>query len=207
MARDFLIPGEAMVFVRGPASSSIAGNGNQLGLSEDQIRVAPKFKYKDINVNAWGSDQVPVDVQRFLAWVDISMNLVHFDRDFLDECKRLMMGGTLIGRTGRTGSRIGAGLGRWVQGNNYIGIAISSPVVAKPWRFWYCHMTEDPVEYPIGTERSVVAVNFRAIPYTADPWGGGTETPRTQPFTTAGQGSGEAVIWDHAAGGATGNFD
>lgn len=194
MARSLRVPGEAMVYVRGPSGSSIAGNGNLLGLAADEIKVTPRFGKLDVAVNAWGEGNI-VDKQHMMASVDISMNLVHFDRDFLDECIRLSMGGgAAVGRTGRAGRLMGNNLAQFATGNLYIGVAISAPVEGKPWRFHYCTLADGPAEFPLGVQRSIVNVNWQAIPYTNDPWGGGT----AQPNTAAGTGSLEAVIWDHA---------
>ena len=194
MTRSLRVPGESMVYVRGPAGSVIAGNGNQLGLAVDEISITPQFFKEAVNVNAWG--QAPVDMQHMMAQVTISMNLAHFDRPFLDECIRLSMGGgTTVGQTGRAGRLLGNNLAQFAQGNLYIGLSIAAPVEGKPWRFYYCYLADQPVVFPMGVQRSIVNCNWVAIPYTNDPWGGGT----AQGGTVAGTGAENAIIWDHAS--------
>lgn len=192
MARSIHVPGEAMVFVKGAQGTAIASL-SQLGLAASEVRITPVFKKMDVNVNAWGD--APVDVQHMLAEVLISMDLVHFDRTVLDECIRLSMGGggASLGEVNRAGALLGNNLARFASGNRYIGLNIASPVSAKPWRFYYAYLADNPAEFPVGVQRSIVSCNWRAIPYTNDPWGGGT----AQPNTVAGTGALNAVIWDH----------
>lgn len=176
MARDFFINGESMVYVKGRADSLI-GSLTELGLTEGPIRLSINFKQKDISVDAWG-DEVPVDIQMKLAWVDISMNLAHFERSVLDVCILEGLGGApVLGTMAHAGARMGNGLPRFaaggVNGNHFIGLNIASPVGNKPWCFLYSHLATQPMEFPLGTERSVVQVRWRAVPYTTDPWGTG----------------------------------
>ena len=192
MARSLHVPGEAMVAVRGASDSSISARIN-LGLAASELKITPVFKKLDVNVNAWGD--APVDVQHMLDEVRISMDLVHFDRDVLDELIRLSMGGgsAVIGEVNRAGTLLGNNTARFAAGNRYVSMYISSPVSNKPWRFFYAYLADNPVDFPVGVQRSIVNCNFRAIPYTNDPWGGGT----AQPNTVAGTGALRAVIWDH----------
>jgi hypothetical protein len=187
MARDFFINGESLVLVKGRADSSI-GTLSQLGLTDGPIRVRLESRYLEIQVDAWGSE-IPAEVQYKLSAVDISMNLVHLDRDVLDVCLMESMGGApVIGQTARAGARLGNGLGRFAAGgalgNHYIGLNITSPVASKPWRFFFTYLVGPPMEFPLGTERSIVTLNWRAIPYTTDPYGAGT-------------GAYGASIWDY----------
>lgn len=184
MSRDFYINGESLVQVKGRTDCDIASL-SQLGLSADPITVSPVFKHEDINVDAWG--QAPADVQWMLAEVMISMNLIHFDPAVLAVCMRLSMGGggTQYGQMGRAGQRLGNNLPRFapsqvnpatgnLAGNNYIGLNITSPVEALPYRFIFSYLANPPMTLPLGAKKSIVQVNFRAIPYTQDPYGGGT---------------------------------
>lgn len=192
MARDFQVPGENMVYVKGPSGSAI-GTLSELGLSSDQVRVTPNFRHKGIHVNAWGGGEVPADMQVYLADVTITMPLIHFDRPILDECIRLAMGGaSAVGRTGRTGRRMGNNLTRFAAGNLWIGLNIAAPVEGKPWRFFYA-MLANSAEFPMGVEAAMVPLQWLAIPYTQDPWGGSA----SQPNTADGTGSLEALLWDH----------
>ena len=184
MARDFFINGETMVSVKGNVDSAIASL-SQLGLADSPIRVRLDFRHMDIQVDAWGGE-IPADVQCKLGSAIITMTMVHFDRDVLDGCLRESMGGVSLGTVARAGIRMGGGNTRFAGDNHYIGLNLASPVSAKVWRFHYCYLTGPPMEFPLGTERSIVALNWRAIPYTTDPWG-------------AGVGAAGASLWDHTA--------
>lgn len=175
MARDFQINGEPMVYVKGQAGSAIASL-SELGLCEGPVVVTPNFKHKDIYLDAWGGmDGAPADVQWMLADMTVSMELIHFDRAILNACLALSMGGeSTIGQMGRAGTRMGGGNARFVAGNNYISLNLSSPALSVPWRFFFTYLTEPPMEYPLGVEKSVVKLNWRVVPYTVDPFAAGT---------------------------------
>lgn len=182
MVRDFFITGECLVLVKSRSDSSI-GSLTQLGLSPERIAVTPIFKHKDINVDAWG--EAAVDVQWMLAEARVRMTLVHYDRSVIDECMRLSMGfPTAVGQLARAGTRLGGGLARFAVGNNYIGLNLTAPIGNKPWRFYYAYLMGQP-EFPLGVEKSVVTLDWRVLPYTTDPWGGGT-------------GAQNYVLWDYA---------
>ena len=197
MSRSFYINGESMVAVKGTIGSQIIGQGlTQLGLTDSPIVVTPNFKHKDINVNAWGSDEVPTDLQSFMSDCNVRMTLVHFDPNVLVECSQLSLNanpGSAFGTMPRTGLTMGGNAARFGVGNNYIGLNILSPIAGVPWRFLYAYLTGPPFTWPLGTERSLVTLNWRAICYTNDPFGGGT----AQPGTVAGTGSQGAILWDN----------
>jgi hypothetical protein len=183
MARDFFIHGENMVSVKGMTNSTIASL-TELGLSEQAVKVSLDFKNRDITLNAWGDQSVPADVQHMLAMATVTLSLIHYDTAVLDECIRLSMGGpAAVGLVSSAGRRLGNNLARFAAGNRFISVNIASTVGAKPYRFYYCHLI-NTADFPSGTERQVVAVTFRAIPYTTDPWGGGL-------------GALGSVLWDH----------
>ncbi len=193
MARDFYINGETMVSVKGRADSEI-GSIQQLGLSEDPIRVSLNFRHEDINVDAWGG-RIPAEVQWFLSDAIITMNLIHIDRNILDVCFLESMGGaTAIGSLRRAGARLGNNLPRFAGGgqlgNHYIGLNLSAPVGGVPWRFFTTYLTDSPFEQPLGTEKSIFTLRWRAIPYTQDPWGGVTAG-------NPGTGAEGAQLWDY----------
>jgi len=171
---------ETMVGVKSRSDSGIASLTN-LGLADTGIRISINTRFDDIMVDAWGQE-IPIDVQWMLADANISMTLVHFDRAVLDVCMALSMGGgsIAIGQVARAGQRLGQGLSRFTIGNNLIGLNLSSPVGNKPWRFWYTYLTGPAVEFPLGTKRSIVTLNWRAIPYTTDPFNGGTGAQGSQ---------------------------
>lgn len=187
MPRDLFINGETMVLVKGRSDSAIA-NLAELGLAVDDIKVTPQHELEDVTCNAWG--KVPFDQQVFGAYVDIQMTLVQYDNDILDVCIQESMGGTLdIGKVARAGARLGNNQPRFAPGpysagNHYIGLNLSSPVGAKPWRFLYTFLTRQPYTYPLGTRRSMVTLSWRCIPYTQDPY-------------QAGAGALGQILFDH----------
>ncbi len=171
MARGFKISGAALVRVKGNVNTLIAGI-QELGLTQDAIDVTYEFRHMDIQVNAWG--QAPPDLQFMLAWANISMNLVHYDDTILDECiKEATGGGAAPGTMPAAGILMGGNAARFAAGNHFVGLNITSPVEGKPYRFLTAYLANNPVRVPIGTEKKVVQLNWRAIPYTTDPWNGG----------------------------------
>lgn len=186
MARDFFINGETLVQVKSNTASSISSL-SELGLAEGEIRCVPGFRHMDIIVNAWGNGQVPPEVQFMLSDITIQMTLVHVDTTVLRECVRLSMAGASAeGTLPHTGARMGNNAARFAAGNNYIGLNLTSPIGGLPWRFLTAYLTGPPFDWPLGTERSVVTCNWRAIPYTTDPYNGGN-------------GSLGAILWDHSS--------
>lgn len=172
MARQYFVNGESLCLVKSRADSLI-GNLTQLGLSMDPIVITPTIQHRDITLDAWGG-VVPNDVQVMLGTVDISINLIHWDLLVLDECLRLSMGfPPVIGTMNRAGTLIGNGLPRFAVGNNYIGLNIASPVGNKPWRFFSAYMTGSPFSIRLGTEKSILSTQWKAIPYFPDPWNAG----------------------------------
>lgn len=186
MARDFQIPGECLVYVKGRADSGI-GALQELGLADGPINVSLKFNHEDIKVDAWG--QAPPETQWMLAEATVSMNLVHFDPSILDICiMESMAGAPAIGQMRRAGARMGNNLARFAAGgalgNHYIGLNLTAPVSLKPWCFYYSFLAQNPATYPMGTQKQVAQLQWRVIPYTQDPWGGGT-------------GANGTVLWSH----------
>lgn len=199
-ARDFYIAGEVLVCVRGRADSAIGAGLFELGLSASPIQVSLVFNHKDIIVDAWGS-AVPPEVQFMNATATISMNLVHYDQACLEVCLTESMGGAQetqpVGTGGgimsHAGARLGNNLVRFapggIAGNHYIGLnliaanTLGTPTV-KFWRFFTTHLMGTPVSVPLGTEKSVTQLQWRAIPYAIDPFNGGAGALGT-------------ALWDH----------
>lgn len=171
MARDFYINGESMVYVKGRSSGPLA-TLQELGLSVGPIRVVENIYHEPLNVDAWGRGTA--DVQTMLADATISMTLVHFDPTILRACIAESKAGAFTGSPGRAGIRLGGGGARFGATNFLIGLNIASPQAGLPWRFYFCYLSGPPYEWPLATQRSQVSVNWRAIPYTQDPWGAGT---------------------------------
>lgn len=181
MARSFFVNGETLVQVKGRVDSPIASI-TQLGLADAPIRITLDYRHKDAQVDAWGGE-VPPDTQFMLAEARISMTLIHFDFAVLQTCLQLSMAGAPAeGQMARAGQFMGNGQAQFaaavqptglLAGNNYISLNLSSPVQGIPWRFFFSYLSSPPMEFPLGTEKSVVALNWRAIPYTIDPYNGG----------------------------------
>ena len=95
-----------------------------------------------------------------------------------------MGGAASIGALARAGTRLGGGNARLAVGWHYIGLNIQSPIANKPWRFYAAYMTGPPMDHPLGTEKSIITVNWRAIPYAVDPW-------------NSGSGAAGVALWDH----------
>lgn len=209
MGRDFFIAGECMVSVKGAADSYIS-QLTQLGLSSDPISVTFAHAHKEMKVDAWGgpgNGVGPPEIQFFGGDAQVQMTLIHYDHIILDAClleSRGIASQNFAGNTsrngqiGRTGARMGNNKARFAAGNRFFSVNISSPVSGKPYRFWYCYMPMPPVIFPLGTEKTVAQVTFRAIPYTTDPWGDGdVNQASAQPYTTASTGSYQAVVFDN----------
>lgn len=174
MARDFFINGESMVTI---ASAGSYPSGVQLGLTEDQVRVTVHEVHDDLRVEAWG--KVPPELQNMGSTAEIHLRLIHYDFAVLYELQRLAMGGgAAVGEIGRAGTRMGAN-------KLFSDLWIASPVASQVYHFFYTYLARN-YTIPLGTEKSVVDCTFRAIPYTADPWGGGV-------------GSLNALLWNNSA--------
>ena len=183
MARDFFINGESMVAVKGNVNTSFSSLTN-FGLSLGPIRVSLDFRFREINIDAFGGE-IPVDVQYMLSGATVHMDLINIDRDLLDAVLRESMGGvSTIGQVGRAGTRLGGGNARFAAGWHYVGLNILSPIGNKPWRFYAAYLMGTPLEITLGTEKSSHSMAFRCIPYATDPWGGGT-------------GAANVPLWDY----------
>lgn len=186
MARDFTIAGESLVLVKGNVNT-LMSSVTQLGLPAAPIRVRPEFRHKDLKVDAWG--EAPPEIQFMLAWVNITMDLIHVDMNVLDAVLQESMGGAAaIGQLTRAGTRMGGGGARFSPTYHFVGLNIAAPVSARPWRFLHSYLTGPPIEHPVGTEASVITCNWRAIPYISDPANivGGIITGATN-----------VPLWDH----------
>lgn len=171
MSRVVYVNGETMVYVKGNTASPIA-NISELGLAESPIRVTLDSRYLDVQVDAWGGE-IPIDVQNRLSAINVSMSLVHFDPAVLEACVEESMGASTFGVLARAGNLMGGNAPRFNPLNHYIGLNLASPVGLRPWRFYFAYLVGPPMDWPLGTERSVVTLNWRAVPYTQDPWNGG----------------------------------
>lgn len=206
MARDFQINGEAMVQVKGGAHTSLLGpdyridTAQELGLSSEQIRISPIIHHHDLRTDSFGPN-VPAEVLWMNAEVRISMTLVHFDRKILDTCLAESMGGLpaanlVAGELAPPGMPLGGYKQLYASGCHFMSLGITSPLQDLPYRFIACYLAQNPVEIPLGSERSLVQCNWRAIPYVVpseNEVGGGTPLPpRFKELICSG-----ATLWDH----------
>ena len=185
MARQYQVAGEGLVQVKN-AAIALA----QLGLTDSSITIHFNFHHFDIHVDAWGGVQgPPPEIQLMLADVTISMSLVHFDAAVLNSCISESMGGAAtVGTVQRAGSRMGNDVALQAANNRFIQLGISAPISGAPWRFFAAYLTNNPLIFPVGAERSVAVCNWRAIPYP----------PGGDPYNS-GSGAGGVAIWDRSA--------
>lgn len=207
--RDYYIAGQSMIYVQQPGASAY-----QLGLSDTPIVMSPTWRHEDIRVDAWGG-QVPPEVQQMLAEVAIGMNLIHFDNGILRGCMTLAaagnnqntvinQAGTSVGVTIATGNEGQMPAAGARMAGSYVTMGIACPVgpsAVSPasvlwWRFPMTYITGS-VTWPIGAEKSVTRLTWRALPY---PGSAGVTLAATSfdPWQ-AGAGSAGAILWDHVA--------
>ncbi len=188
MSRDFYANAETMVYVRfrpnpdGTTPDSINGNRLELGLTDDPIQMKFLMNHKDIHVDDYGPT-VPAEVLWMLSEAELTMTLVHFDFQVLAQCINDSMGYSQAVPGTDEGSMVGAG---WPLGagmeypfigsqpnfvNSYIRVSFSTALTTsrprRPWRFFSCYLAKEPIEFPLGSERSLVKLVWRAIPYSA----------------------------------------
>lgn len=178
-----------MVYVKGRSDLAVIANLTELGLCSESIHIAVMNERLNIRVDAYGN--APPESQFMGAYARITMTLVHFDKDVLNACVQEGWGSSpAFGQLGHAGSLMGNGKVRFapggVNGNHFIGLNIVSALGALPWRFFHATLAKAPIDFPVGTERSLVHLEWEALPYSIDPWNGGN-------------GSFGVSIWDHTA--------
>lgn len=188
MSRNYYLNGETMVYVKG-RSDSIIANLTELGLTSESITISVNSYRKNIRVDAYGDG--PPESQFFGAGATVQMTLVHFDKDVLNFCLNESWGSTpAFGTMGHAGSLMGNNRARFapggVNGNHFIGLNLISAAGALPWRFLNSALADNPMIFPIGTEKSLVRLTWQAFPYATDPWNNGN-------------GSFGTAIWDHVS--------
>jgi hypothetical protein len=162
MTRQFQINGECMVTV----SAGPFGGSNQLGLSTDPIVVTLRDEFIDLIVNSFGKS-IP-NVEWMGVEAIITMNLIHFDYNVMEQCIASSMASNAVGTLPHAGTLMGTDL----PGTNqqfFFTLTLSSPVLNKPYVFPAAYLHSQPVSFNIGAERTVMTCQFRAIPYAADP--------------------------------------
>ena len=217
MARSFVINGETMVKVKGgahllrPPLAGVVGELTELGLSSESIRVTPTYYQAYVPTADFGPN-APAEVMWNMAHVDIGMVLVHYDRLASDICMAESMGGQVnalpAGVMQPAGQMLGRGLQPLASGCHYLSLNLLSPVLDVPWRFPTAYLTAPPQEIPLGTSRTMLALNWRAVCYVPpilsghhSLTGGGVSlsgssslsgNPRGVEVTSSGR-----VLWDH----------
>ena len=163
----------------------------ELGLATEEIKITPKFHRREVHIDDYGPE-VPAEIMWMLAEVNISMKLIHFDQNILSVCLKNSMGGAtanafpqgiIRGGDADGGRRIGLSWGGGVMkpagsfmgnykpltysGNYYLTLGLQCEQFPESMRYWRFFATyiDDVFEYPVGTERSIVELNWRCIPY------------------------------------------
>ena len=165
MERDLYCAGEVLVSVKGPTGSTIAGV-SQLGLAETPISWSPSLQRLPVIVNAFG--QGAAEVQQMGLEADITIPLVDFDLAVLKEIIRLSAASSAFGTNARAGQRFGNNLALYAAGNYFWSLGLSCPVAGDPITFLACYLSDNPLSWPMGAERSVVSLNVHAISYAVD---------------------------------------
>lgn len=160
-SRQYYINGESLVSV------TLAGGALQeLGLSDSPITVREKLHHLDLHVDAFG-DSTP-NVQFMGAEALVDMTLIHF----VPATLAALIAASMASPTEGVLPRAGTLMGQDANGNGqtfFFGLTISSPVQNSPFVYPSVYMPDTPRIIPLGAERSIVQVTFRAIPYAADP--------------------------------------
>lgn len=193
MSRDFVINGESLVRVRfgaqlSPSISNIVGsqtNLSELGLTEGDIRVSPNWSHDEIHADDYGPN-IPAELHWMLSDCNITMRLAHFDPVTLQRCIQQSMAGQSLTNDGimaGAGTPMGGFVPFLASGYYFMSMNILSPVLSTPWRFPAAYLAERPFSYPLSTKRSLVDLNWRAIPLPPNP---------TVEITSSG-----SILWDH----------
>jgi len=207
VTRDFVINGEALVKVKFgdhilelPFGES--GTLHELGLAVDEVRITPTYHHRDISPDDYGG-QAPAEVMTLLAEAEIRMRLVHYDVDVLDAVLAESQGldGALFfaGRLAPAGTLLGGFsqrvAGRIASGCHFMSLNILSPQLNFPWRFPAAYLQQPPIDLPLGVRRTLVDLNWRAVPYTVPPL---TVLPVVgNPIGPGEILSSGVVLWDH----------
>lgn len=191
--REYQVFGEFMVYVFG--GGGLYDDLTELGLTSESIVVRPRYFHQPVLASDFGRD-TPADVLFMGGYVDLYMTLVHFDFEVLQECMGLALGngGTADGTFGPMGQPLGGGGSPGSTVNNFVSVNLmplgGAGTIAQPWRFRQCYINGDPLEIPMGTEKSMVRINWRCIPLVVPSSSGDWDVS-----------SDGAVIFDHELDG------
>lgn len=142
-----------------------------LGMTDKPIQITPRGVHYDVHTDDYGPD-IPAELLFNLAEVRIQMTLVHYDVDILNICiQEAFAGGngTFVtdGTLAPAGKLMGGGVSVGASGNHYVSLNIISATGQPPWHFPATYLDSQPLLIPIGTERSLVQLSWRGIPYGA----------------------------------------
>ena len=199
MARAIFINGPTLVSVNIPLGSKVAYK--ELGLTEKDVQINVRSHFYDVQCDDYGNGgpfggQVPPEVLILPSDVIVKMSLIHFDRDVLDSCMASVGGlNGSIGNLIAAGTPMGLDTGADVYSptsRRGITLSVSSSVGFgnKPWEFFYAYLMEQPMEFPLGTKKSIVNLTWRAIPggvSVGDPISQGRQLWRYLPAQTQDQ--------------------
>jgi hypothetical protein len=163
MSRNYLIFGETLVKVAG---GQVGTTDTELGLASEPISIAPQLYFHDLHVDDYGPN-VPCDVLWMLADVRIRMTLVHFDYLVLRQCLQSSMGGGGGNSAAGAGTPLGATHALTLSSNNLLRLKlVSNNGQQTTWTFSAAYLVDSPWELKLGTNHSLVTLNWRAIPYS-----------------------------------------
>lgn len=197
MSRAYTVFGEFLLYVSGGR----VGGKEELGLSADPFQLLPNYAHRDINSDGLGA--IPVEVMWNMTDAMLRVTLVHYDVDILNKCLCCAQGGgnfdetpgdvdSLDGTMAQNGRLLGnnRGLGTAANMLNTVYLSPTGDSSNQPYRFRACYLNARPLVIPLGTERSLVQLCWRVIPYQSievDDDGVMIET----------SSEGGVVLWDH----------
>lgn len=169
MARNYYVNGETLVKLKGGAHLQNFGMSGSsvvtLGVAADPIEISYNFNHQDQHTDRFTNEK-PVDVMWMGGDAIIKINLIHFDNDILDTAISESMDGYSPnnGSTGIPGLTLGHNLAPYASGCRYMGLGLTSSITSGR-SFPTCYLHQQPVQVPLGTKRSIVQVQFRAVRY------------------------------------------
>lgn len=134
-------------------NTTVSTTEGELGYSEGPIKVSPMFHYRDINSDDFPNS--PAFVLWMLGEVSIEMSLVYFDSTILYQVIAKSMGAAAtVGSFGAAGK---------IMTGTVLTLATEGGENGDEWAFPKAFLSERPVEWPLGNERSVVKLTWRAV--------------------------------------------
>jgi len=143
MANGFYIQG----------NTTVTTTEGELGYSEGLIKVSPMFHYRDINSDDFPNS--PAFVLWMLGEVSIEMTLVYFDPTILYQIMEVSMGNaSVLGTFGPAGK---------IMAGTVLTLETEGGENSDEWSFPKAFLSERPVVWPLGNERSAVSLTWRAV--------------------------------------------